>query len=217
MDGFPEDGWVGEDVAADFPSLGLLHLTVELAAPVASKALKGRLPDLERYFAGSVVTQLRTRPVTAAHRVFFRQVGLDPEVDRTPVERVVLERLAQGRFASRGFLADALTITALETEVPVGALDGRSVLGPLGVSLARAGEVLEDERGTRVPLAAESLVVADITRPLALAFGGEASPFAPAPDAEQVVLYGVVVPGVARATVAEALWVAAGLLGGGDP
>lgn len=213
-DGFPEDGWVGEDVAADFPQLGLLHLTVELTAPVTSKGLKDRLPDLERYFGGGVVTQLRTRPVTAAHRVFFRQIGLDPDVDRTPVEAIVLARLTQGRFTSRGFLADALTITAMETEVPVGAIDGRSVLGPLGVSVAREGEELDGD--PPVLLTASSLVVADITRPLALAFGAAASPFAPAEDAEQAVLYALVVPGVARATVVEALWVAAGLLGG-DP
>nr|MBA2349326.1 hypothetical protein [Solirubrobacterales bacterium] len=134
MEGFPEEGWVSEDVRADFPTLGLLHLTVELAGPRDSKLLKRRMGDLERYFNGTAITQLRTRPVVAAHRVFFRQVGLDPDVDLLPVEEALRGRLMQGRFESHGLLADALTITAIETEVPVMALDGRAVLGPLGVS-----------------------------------------------------------------------------------
>ena len=42
------------------------------------------------------------RPVPWAYRVLFRHLGLDPDVTRTPVEALVLERLVQGGHAPHG-------------------------------------------------------------------------------------------------------------------
>ncbi len=39
-----------------------------------------------------------------AYRVFWRQVGIDPDTVRTPVERIAVERLKQGGLPSRNLL-----------------------------------------------------------------------------------------------------------------
>ncbi len=62
---------------------------------------------------------LRRRPVPEAYRVFFRQIGLDPDVDCIPVEALMLERLRTGGFVSRNSLDDALTVAVMETGVGV--------------------------------------------------------------------------------------------------
>lgn len=200
-----EEGWVGDEIAEEFRGLGLVFLPARLGGVTHRRAAKDRLVALEEYFSGAVIADLPGRPVTAAHRVFFRQVGLNPEVDRTPVELLCYERLWRGRFVSRGLLHDALLATALETEIPVRALPAADVLGPLGITAARPGERLPDEQ----PLITGALVVADAAKPLALLFG--APPLLP--RADEVLLFAPVVPGVATATATEALWLAAQLLG----
>ena len=54
----------------------------------------------DRYTGGKVV-HMRQDPVPWAYRVFSRQVGIDPDDDRTPVEAVALERLKQGGLHER--------------------------------------------------------------------------------------------------------------------
>ena len=81
----------------------------------------------------------------AAYRVFFRHIGLDPDVERTPIEAVVLERMLRGGFLSGGLLADVLLIALIDTGVPVWALDAETLDGPLGMRASREGEPL----GTR--------------------------------------------------------------------
>ena len=52
---------------------------------------------------------MRERPIPWAYRVFFRQIGLDPDRTRTPVEQLALDRLHDGAFknsAASGGLAD---------------------------------------------------------------------------------------------------------------
>src|SRR4029079_2184879 len=82
---------------------------------------------------GREAVALRTRPVPWAYRVLFRHLGLDPDVTRTPVEALVLERMLRSGFASRGLPADALALATLETGVPVLALDAAKVSGGLAV------------------------------------------------------------------------------------
>ena len=41
---------------------------------------------------------MRERPIPWAYRVFFRQIGLDPDRTRTPVEQLALDRLHDGAF-----------------------------------------------------------------------------------------------------------------------
>ena len=71
---------------------------------------RARLRDLSDRFYGAHAIHMREQPIPWAYRVFFRQIGLDPDRTRTPVEQLALERLHDGAFTSRGLPADALTI-----------------------------------------------------------------------------------------------------------
>ena len=96
----------------------------------------------DRYTGGKVV-HMRQDPVPWAYRVFSRQVGIDPDHDRTPVEAVALRRLKQGGLHSENLVDDALTIAIAETGVPLIALDAGRWGGELGLRLAREGETLD--------------------------------------------------------------------------
>ncbi|MCW3039266.1 MAG: hypothetical protein JWM31_1171 [Solirubrobacterales bacterium] len=209
-----EVGWIGAEVEAEFPGLGLVHLAASVVGRddirEAAAAAKARLEHLEAYFSGAVVRELPARPLTGAYRVFFRQIGLDPDTQLTPIERIARERLGVGRFRSRGLLQDTLKVAALETEVPVLALRAAEVLGPLGITTSRDGERLGG-----VELPPSTLVIADAARPLAILFGGEDDPAPHAADHldPELMLYAPIVPGVSPAIAGEALWLAAQMLG----
>ena len=64
--------------------------------------VRRRLRDLSDRFYGAHAIHMRERPIPWAYRVFFRQIGLDPDRTRTPVEQLALNRLHDGAFKSRG-------------------------------------------------------------------------------------------------------------------
>jgi DNA/RNA-binding domain of Phe-tRNA-synthetase-like protein len=148
---------------------------------------------------------MRQDAVPWAYRVFSRQVGIDPDTDRTPVERIAVERLRHGGLRSENLVDDALTIAIAETGVPVFALDADKVSGELGLRLARAGEQLEGVR----PLSARQLVVADDARPVALVLGDVAHDAGVTWDTQRMTLCALRVKGVPPIAVEEALWTAA--------
>ena len=106
------------------------------------RELKQRLRHLSDRVHGERVLNLRREPVASAYRVFFRQVGIDPDEFRPPAEAAMLERLRAGRFASRDLLEDALTVAVVETGVAVRAFDADRLDGPLGLRLAQPRERL---------------------------------------------------------------------------
>jgi DNA/RNA-binding domain of Phe-tRNA-synthetase-like protein len=161
----------------------------------------------DRYTGGKVI-HMRQDPVPWAYRVFSRQVGIDPDTDRTPVEAIALERLKHGGLKSENLLDDALTIATAETGVPVIALDADRVDRDLGLRLAASGEML----GATRPLSAGQIVVADPSRPVAVVLGEVAEDAGVVPATERMVLCALSVKGVPRISVEEALWIAAEVL-----
>jgi DNA/RNA-binding domain of Phe-tRNA-synthetase-like protein len=206
------EGWVAPELADEFPELGLMHVPVEARPRRTPASVKHRLRDLSDRYTGGKVIHMRQDPVPWAYRVFYRQVGIDPDTERTPVERIALERLQWGGFRSRNIVDDALTIAVAETGVPVIALDGDRVGTTIGLRLAA-----EDERlaGIR-PLSARQIVLADEDRPLAVLFGEIAEDAGVTPKTERMVLAALRVKGVPRISVEEALWTAAETLGEPD-
>ena len=171
-----------------------------------------RLRGLADRYTGSKVVHMRQDPVPWAYRVFARQVGVDPDTDRTPVERVALHRLKQGGLPSENVVDDALTIAVAETGVPVLAFDGDRVGVSLGLRAAERGERLGPER----PLLAGQLVIADEERPLAVVLGEVGESAGVTRETRNIVLAALAVKGVPRISVEEALWIAAEtLLAGG--
>ena len=196
------DGWVERELAAEFPELRLLHTRLDVRPTRSPPEVRRRLRMLADRYTGGKVVHMRQDPVPWAYRVFSRQVGIDPDHDRTPVEAVALRRLKQGGLHSENIVDDALTIAIAETGVPVIALDADRVERELGLRLARAGETLDGAR----PLSERQLVVADAERPVAVVLGDVSRAAGVTPETERMTVCALGVKGVPRISLEEALW-----------
>jgi DNA/RNA-binding domain of Phe-tRNA-synthetase-like protein len=206
----PTEGWVAEDVRHELPGLRLLSVVAGAGRrrPLTGDSprdIEARLRSMSSRFRGARAIAVRREPLTAAYRIFFRQIGLDPDVERTPVEAAVLERMLRGGFPTGGLLDDVLTIAMLETGVPVWAFDVARLDGPLGIRTSREAEPLGTGRGA--PLIGEGrLVVADAAAALCPIFGSPTSSHAVCASTREVALFALQVPGVPELYVDEALW-----------
>ncbi len=200
-----ERGWVAHELADEFPELGLRHMTLEARVGRSPQPVRRRLQQMAGRITGGHVVHMRQDPVPWAYRVFWRQVGMDPDQDRTPVEAVALRRLEHGGLRSVKIVDDALTIAVAETGVPLIALDSERVEGELGLRLARSGEKL----GAGRPLSSRQLVVADAAGAVAVVLGEVGEHAGVTPETERMILCALGVKGVPRISLEEALWCAA--------
>lgn len=207
-----ERGWLAPALAGEHPGLGLLSCGSAIASTSAEPGVRARLESLADRLRGAQALELRREPVPAAYRVFYRHIGIDPDVTRTPVEREVLDRLLHGGLRSRGRIADALTLAVLETGVAVDALDEVALAGALGLRPAGRDERLGAGPGAR-PLRPGRIVVADGERALYELFGALPEGVAPHRRTRSLRLVAVQVPGVPSIHVEEALWIAHEALG----
>jgi DNA/RNA-binding domain of Phe-tRNA-synthetase-like protein len=200
------EGWVDAELAEEFPELGLRFVPVDARPRRTPHAVVERLRDLSNRYTGGKVIHMRQDPVPWAYRVFYRQVGIDPDTDRTPAEHVALERLRKGGFTRTNLVDDALTIAVAETGVPVIAFDADRVGTALGLRLSAPGERLGDSGRE---LSVRQIVVADEERSLAVLFGEVSEEYGVTPDTQRMVLCALRVKGVPHISVEEALWTAA--------
>jgi DNA/RNA-binding domain of Phe-tRNA-synthetase-like protein len=205
-------GWVAPDLREEFPNLGLWHARVMASGGRTPSDVRERLRRLSDRFTGARAISLRQEAVPWAYRVFFRQVGIDPDETRTPVEQAALDRMAHGGFRSRGLVADALLLATVETGVPVMAFDAERVSGDPGLRTSGRGERLP---GSQWPLPPGRLVVADERDLLAVLFGEASGERAVSRETDQVLIAAVQVKGVPELVVEEALWGAAEVLRSG--
>ena len=202
----PQPGWMAPVLVEEFPGLALFHTTVERGSGRSPEAVRARLRALSDRFYGSHAVVLRQRPIPSAYRVFFRQIGLDPDRTPTPVEQMALDRMRDGRFKSRNLLDDALTIATIEIGVAMRALDTDKIEGTIGLRASAPGERFE---GRQSPLAPGTLVIADEARPLAILFGETAASRGVHTKTNRTTLIAIQVKGVPDVAVEEALWTAA--------
>jgi DNA/RNA-binding domain of Phe-tRNA-synthetase-like protein len=205
----PEAGWVAPELREEFPGLALRYVVLERGSGRSPRQLKARLAQLSNRFSGPQAIALRHQPIPWAYRVFFRQIGLDPDEQPTPVEAVALERIKRGGFISRSVLDDALTIAIIESGVSLRAFDADRADGRLGIRLSTDGEVLEGRPG---PLPPGTLVIADEARPLALLFGATGSGRGVTSKTSRTILAAIQVKGVPDIAVEEAVWLAASVM-----
>jgi hypothetical protein len=230
----PTRGWCEREVEEELPGLHLVHIRAAVAhtGRGSPPAVKERLRELSNRWAGPHAVNLRQRAVPAAYRVFFRHIGLDPDVARTPIEEAMFARMMQGGFHSNHLLADALLIALVDTGVPVWALDAAALDGPLGIRASREGERLgapparsPDPGGSpdALVLPAGQLVVADARSAVAVLFGRIASGHLPGAGGlksrggvktREIELFTLQVPGVSSLHVEEALWMCHAMLEG---
>jgi DNA/RNA-binding domain of Phe-tRNA-synthetase-like protein len=205
-----EFGWRARDVEQEIPELQLVLAQARVGRPGSvitgsTPGIEDRLRELSNRFRGARAVAIRREPVPAAYRVFFRHIGLDPDVVRTPIEAVALERMLRGGFLSGGLLEDILLIALVDTSVPVWALDSGTVDGPLGIRSSSEGEPLGRSPGAPL-LPAGRLVVADASAALAPLFGELAPGHGAGADTRHLTLFAIQVAGVPSLYVEEALW-----------
>jgi DNA/RNA-binding domain of Phe-tRNA-synthetase-like protein len=205
----PEQGWVAPHLAAEFPGLGIATIELDGRPGPSPQPVRRRLRDLSDRFYGSHAIHMRERPIPWAYRVFFRQIGLDPDRSRTPVEQLALDRLRDGAFKHHGLPADALTIATIETGIALRAFDAEQLTGKLCIRDSAPGESLGGRPGD---LAQGTLVIADEQGPVGLLFGATASDRAVTRETRRLALAAVQVGGVPQIAVDEALWMAAATL-----
>ena len=198
-----ETGWVDADLQVEFPELRLRWIDHDGGSGRTPPEIKERLRGLSNRYTGGKAVHLRQEPIPWAYRVFFRQVGIDPDDHRTPAEQAALDRMKHGSFRSRNLLDDALTIATVETGVPVMALDADRVTPPLGLRLSDEGERLG---GDGRPLSVRQIVVADADRSVAVLFGDISDDRGVDPGTTRMLLCAVQVKGVPEISVEEALW-----------
>lgn len=202
-------GWVAPVLRDEFPGLGLAWTEVQGPSGRSPDPVRRRLRELSDRFHGAHAVHMRERPIPWAYRVFFRQIGLDPDRTRTPVEALALERMKSGAFKSRNQLDDSLTIATVETGVALRAFDADRVVGRLGIRDSGPGESLEGRPGELPP---GSLVIADERRPLGLLFGATAGGRGVQPRTVRITVVAIQVKGVPRIAVEEALWMASAVM-----
>jgi hypothetical protein len=179
-------------VAAEHPGLRVWTARVAARPGRTPPELRDRLRLLADRLRGPQAVAMRSKPVPWAYRVLFRHLGLDPDVTRTPLEALVLDRLMHGGFAAQGVPEDALALATLETGVPVWAVDADRV-GTLELAAAGDGR----------------LTLADEDGPVAILFEPPLPDRSPARDTRALLLVAVQAPGVEDMYVEEAVWTAA--------
>jgi len=179
-------------VTAEHPGLRAWTARVDARPGRTPPELRDRLRYVADRLRGPQAVAMRSQPVPWAYRVLFRHLGLDPDVTRTPLEALVLDRLMHGGFTTRGVPEDALALATLETGVPVWAVDA-----------ARVGTL------ELAPGADGRLTLADEDGPVAVLFEPPLPDRAPGRDTHALLLLAVQAPGVQDMFVEEAVWTAA--------
>ncbi|MBA2505881.1 MAG: hypothetical protein H0V29_08040 [Thermoleophilaceae bacterium] len=198
----PDLRWaeVAEDLAAEFPALGLAFVVIPATPGRTPPGLRRRLKDMSNRYSGARAVNLRQEPIPWAYRVFFRQVGIDPDESPTPVEAISLERMRAGEFKSRNLVDDALLCATMDTGVAVFAFDADEVSGAPRLDLTPKNRqlVISDDDG----------VVAEL-------FGRRDQSIGVTDQTRSIMLCAPRVKGVPEVSVQEALWVASDLLAAG--
>jgi DNA/RNA-binding domain of Phe-tRNA-synthetase-like protein len=189
--------------------LGIASVEVDCRPGKSPEGVRRRLRDLSNRTYGAEAIRMRERPIPWAYRVFFRQIGLDPDRTRTPVEQLTLERLHDGGFRSHGLPRDALTIATVETGVALRAFDADALVGSLCIRDSAPGERLA---GQAVDLAGGTLAIADEAKPVGVLFGATGAGYGVERRSRRVAVAAIQVKGVPQIAVEEALWMAAATL-----
>ncbi len=196
---------LSDEVEGELRGLRLYSLHVSARPGPSNTGLRRQLRALSDRISGRQALLLRRQPIAHAYRVFFRHVGLDPDVHPTPIERAILERLRHGGFASRNRVDDALLIALVETGVPVEAFDEAALQGALTLRPATADD--EGVPGGRLALADDARALGELFGPMVPGVGVTAR-------TREIRLFAVAVTGVPDIQVDEALALAeAGLTG----
>jgi hypothetical protein len=190
-------GWIDNTLAAEFPELNLRYAVFDGRVEPTPPEMWNQLLDLSTRFRGAPAMALQSKPAPSAYRAFFRQVGLDPDVVRNPVEAIAYNRILRGGFRSVHRVADALTVAIVETHIALSVMDADTLSEPLGIR----------------PDADGVLVLADADRTISPLFSPPPGDVAPGFHTRRLAVTAVGVAGIPTWLVNYGLWRVADLLG----
>lgn len=194
-----------DDVALRYPYLYLFVADVpNRPSTRARHDLRERLGMIAERIDGPTVLRQRERESPHTYRSLYRQMGIDPGLQPTPIDALLRERIAYGQFRSMGVVDDALKITLLETSVPVWAADSAKVSGDLALQMPPVDTAAGG--GSVVPL------VADDRGPVTPVGTAPGPPHAVSRKTRDLLLFALQCEGVSAMHVQEALWLARSLL-----
>lgn len=205
-------GRVAPPLGDEFAGLGISWIVCERGTGRSPKELRERLRYMSNRIGGRQAIELRNQDVPHAYRVFFRQIGIDPDETPTPIEEAVLRRLQRGGFRSEGLVEDALLIGIVETGVALTAFDADRVEGALGIRAALAGESLE---GGASDVGEGSLVIADELGPVSRLFGEAGDRARVTKQTRRTAIAAIQVGAISQMSVSEALWTASEVMAAG--
>jgi DNA/RNA-binding domain of Phe-tRNA-synthetase-like protein len=194
---------VAPELAAEFPGLAIHWLVFDGQSGRSPQEVRQRLREASNRITGAKAIQMRQEAIPWAYRVFFRQVGIDPDDRRTPPEQLVLDRLQHGGFRSRSLLDDAMTIATFETGVALVAFDGDRIELPLELRLARPAESMG---AAERPLSSGQIVIADQMRVVAVLFADRDPDRGVTSRTRRIVMAAIQVGGVPDIAIEECLW-----------
>jgi DNA/RNA-binding domain of Phe-tRNA-synthetase-like protein len=194
-EGAIRSGWVAPELAQELPGLEVFWLTVDAAPARTPEPIRRRMRDLADRITGAKVVQSRRDSVPWSYRVLWRRLGVDPDVDRTPVEALMVQRLEYGGLPSRGMPNDAI-------------VDAARVSGRPGLRPAATGEAIGADR----PLRGGEVIYADERAPLARLDGEVATDVAVGDGTTSMLVCALAASAVSRLEIDEALWTAARML-----
>jgi DNA/RNA-binding domain of Phe-tRNA-synthetase-like protein len=204
-------GTVDPTLLAELGGIELWTTTVALGrgAEGAGRERLGRLSGSLR--AAERIRERAGRLAHPAYPAFERQLGLDPAVPPTALEREAREVVVTGRLLPVDPYHDVRLAILAEVGVPLGALDARRTRGPWRVRPATGAERWGGH-GVAVPDG--EVVLADADGPVAPVVGDPPCGLRAGGRARAVVLYAIGVPGMPDWEVSEAVWRAARYLSG---
>jgi DNA/RNA-binding domain of Phe-tRNA-synthetase-like protein len=202
-------GWLEAGLRQEFSGLELAVTDVAAQSRRSPRGVKERLKHLSDVTHGARALAQRREPIASSYRIFFRQIGIDPENFRPPGEAAMLERMRAGRFKSRNTVDDGITVALIETGVHVRAFDADQLDGDLGLRVSQPEEKLG---GDGLELPTGTMVIADQLRAIGLIFGDTAPGRGVSPETRRMTLCAVQVPGVPDISVEEALWICSDIL-----
>ncbi len=185
----------------EFPELGMSYISVKVGTG-SKRRVAERLKQLSQRISGAQALELRRQPVPLAYRTFFHHIGIDPDQKKTPIEEIMLNRLAVGGLKRSWPVQDAITLAIADTEAAVWAYDGDAVNGDLSLRLAGGGEHIGPAR-----VSAGTILVSDEARPLSVLFGRDSDGVVASCGSKSVVACALRVAEVPQLVIEEALWI----------
>ncbi len=199
---------VAEAVAARHPGVAVRRAVVDAASTTMDADAARLWTEAHRQWTDRSRGEIRRHPAVAAYRAFAADLGLQPDRNPPSIQMLIdrgLRGKALGSWPDVNPAVNLLNAQAVTTMTALGAFDADRVEGEVLLRFSEAGEPFTPLGAEATALDGGQLVLADRTRVLSLFAQRDGVHQAVRADSRRLMLLGCVVPGVAAASVANAV------------